>query len=74
MASFNAERFKRVAAEHGDTILNDFSARTGIDQAVLSRMLRGIRKPGFDTITRIADAYGIPVDDLILRDQPETAA
>lgn len=68
MASFNADRFKSVAAEHGDTILDDFTARTGVDQAVLSRIFRGVRKPNFDTIARLADAYGIPVDDLILRD------
>lgn len=68
MIKFNGERFRQVAADHGDKTLDDISARTGLDPAVLSRMIRGERTPQLPTITRAADAYGTPIDDLILRD------
>lgn len=71
MSSFNAQRFRGLAAAAGDNTLDAISQRTGIDTGLLSRLLRGERKPSLDTLTAAADGYKVPVDDLILR---ETAA
>lgn len=68
MPTFNTQFFKQTAEAHGDKKLDDYTARTGVDQGRMSRILRGIDKPGFDTLTKLADSYGVPVDDLILRD------
>jgi transcriptional regulator with XRE-family HTH domain len=67
-ATFNAERFSDVAAAKGDKTIEQIAARTGLDIGVISRLLRSERQPRLATITRAADAYDVPVDDLIRRE------
>lgn len=67
MPSFNAKRFRSLADAAGDTTLDAIRQRTGIDTGLLSRLLRGERKPSFDTLTAAADGYKVPVDELIDR-------
>lgn len=42
---------------------------TGVDSAVISRLLNGKRMPTVETLGRIARAYNIPLDDLVT-DEP----
>lgn len=68
MPSFNATRFRCLADAAGDTTLDAISQRTGIDTGLLSRLLRGERKPSFDTLVAAADGYEVPTDELIVRE------
>lgn len=43
----------------------ELGRRTGIDQAVLSRLERGKHRPRVDTLRRIANALGLSVPDLL---------
>lgn len=65
--TFDVDRFKALAADHGDDTPAAIARRTGIDPTLISRLLRGERQPRLTTITRAADTYGARVDDLIAR-------
>ena len=45
--------------------LADLSSRTGIKVSNLSRLEKGKHSPSLDTLTRVADAFGVPVITLI---------
>jgi transcriptional regulator with XRE-family HTH domain len=53
------ERFRR------DLSQGDIEARTGLLRAYISRIENGHTIPGLDTLSRIAEAMGVPVSDLI---------
>ena len=38
------------------------SQRSGVRQQTLSKLLQGERQPMFDTVRRLADALGLPLD------------
>lgn len=43
----------------------ELSARTGIDQAVISRLERGKHRPRLDTLQRFADGLGLALSELL---------
>jgi transcriptional regulator with XRE-family HTH domain len=49
----------------GSLHLARISRRTGIDQAVISRVTRGENKPNLDTLMRLASTYNITVEQLV---------
>ena len=57
-------RLKRVRSQRGVT-LNDLSERTGISKSTLSRLENGQRRPSLELLLPLAQAYRIPLDDLV---------
>jgi len=57
-------RLKRVRSQRGVT-LHDLSERTGISKSTLSRLENGRRRPSLELLLPLAQAYRIPLDDLV---------
>ena len=57
-------RLKRVRTERGVT-LADLSERTGISKSTLSRLENGQRRPSLELLLPLAQAYRVPLDDLV---------
>ena len=57
-------RLKRVRSQRGVT-LDDLSERTGISKSTLSRLENGQRRPSLELLLPLAQAYRIPLDDLV---------
>jgi transcriptional regulator with XRE-family HTH domain len=57
-------RLKRIRADRGVT-LADLSGRTGISKSTLSRLENGQRRPSLELLLPLAQAYRVPLDDLI---------
>lgn len=57
-------RLKRIRSERGVT-LTDLSGRTGISKSTLSRLENGQRKPSLELLLPLAQAYRVPLDDLV---------
>lgn len=63
MPSFDNALFKKTTEAAGDTSTRLIAARTGLDPAHVSRLLRGHTEPKMPTVRRIARAYGQSLDD-----------
>jgi transcriptional regulator with XRE-family HTH domain len=59
-----APRLRRVREQRGFT-LTEMSARTGISKSTLSRLENGQRKPSLELLLPLAQAYRVPLDDLV---------
>jgi transcriptional regulator with XRE-family HTH domain len=57
-------RLKRVRTER-DVTLVELAAATGISKSTLSRLESGQRKPSLELLLPIAQAHGIPLDELV---------
>jgi len=57
-------RLRRVRKERGVT-LTDLAERTGISKSTLSRLENGQRRPSLELLLPLAQAYGVPLDDLV---------
>ncbi len=57
-------RLKRVRTERGVT-LADLSEKTGISKSTLSRLENGQRRPSLELLLPLAQAYRVPLDDLV---------
>ena len=57
-------RLKRVRRQRGVT-LHDLSECTGISKSTLSRLENGQRRPSLELLLPLAQAYRIPLDDLV---------
>jgi transcriptional regulator with XRE-family HTH domain len=57
-------RLKRIRAQRGVT-LTDLSERTGISKSTLSRLENGQRRPSLELLLPLAQAYRVPLDDLV---------
>lgn len=57
-------RLKRIRVQRGAT-LTSVAAATGISKSTLSRLESGQRRPGLDLLLPLAEAYGVPIDDLV---------
>ena len=57
-------RLKRVRKERGVT-LHDLAERTGISTSTLSRLENGQRRPSLELLLPLAQAYRVPLDDLV---------
>ena len=58
------ERLRSVRARVGLT-QNELSERTGLDQAVISRLERGRHQPRIDTLRRLARGLGVSVSEML---------
>ncbi len=57
-------RLRQVRAQRGVT-LTEVSERTGISKSTLSRLENGQRRPSLELLLPLAQAYGVPLDDLV---------
>ncbi|HSS68911.1 MAG TPA: XRE family transcriptional regulator [Nocardioidaceae bacterium] len=57
-------RLRRVR-EQRDLTLPEASARTGISKSTLSRLENGQRRPSLELLLPLAQAYRVPLDDLV---------
>jgi transcriptional regulator with XRE-family HTH domain len=57
-------RLKRIRARRGVT-LEDLAGRTGISKSTLSRLENGQRRPSLELLLPLAQAYQVPLDDLV---------
>jgi transcriptional regulator with XRE-family HTH domain len=57
-------RLKRIRAHRGVT-LADLAERTGISKSTLSRLENGQRRPSLELLLPLAQAYQVPLDDLV---------
>lgn len=57
-------RLKRIRSIRG-TSLSDLAASTGISTSTLSRLETGQRKPSLELLLPLAQAYGVPLDELV---------
>jgi transcriptional regulator with XRE-family HTH domain len=57
-------RLKRVRLQRGET-LTAVAAATGISKSTLSRLETGQRRPSLELLLPLAQAYRVPLDDLV---------
>ncbi|MFC9917133.1 helix-turn-helix domain-containing protein [Agromyces binzhouensis] len=57
-------RLKRLRSKLGVT-LSELSERTGISKSTLSRLETGQRKPSLELLLPLAQAYRVPLDELV---------
>jgi transcriptional regulator with XRE-family HTH domain len=57
-------RLKRLRAQRGVS-LADLSETTGISKSTLSRLETGQRRPSLELLLPLAQAYGVPLDELV---------
>lgn len=43
----------------------ELSERTGLSRATISRIESGLQRPRISTVRKLADALGVPPDDLV---------
>jgi DNA-binding XRE family transcriptional regulator len=68
-----AARLRVLRAERKLT-LRDAERLTGVDKDTLSKIERGIRRPHDVTLAKIAEGYGVPVEDLLEVEVPKVQA
>jgi transcriptional regulator with XRE-family HTH domain len=57
-------RLKRIRSLRGVS-LSDLAGSTGISKSTLSRLETGQRKPSLELLLPLAQAYGVPLDELV---------
>jgi transcriptional regulator with XRE-family HTH domain len=57
-------RLKQIRIQRGITLV-DLSERTGISKSTLSRLENGQRRPALELLLPLAQAYRVPLDDLV---------
>jgi transcriptional regulator with XRE-family HTH domain len=59
-----APRLRRIREQRGIT-LTEMAERTGISKSTLSRLENGQRRPSLELLLPLAQAYRVPLDDLV---------
>jgi transcriptional regulator with XRE-family HTH domain len=57
-------RLKSIRKDRGVTLI-DLAERTGISKSTLSRLENGHRRPSLELLLPLAQAYRVPLDDLV---------
>ena len=66
-------RLRVLRAREGLTLI-DAAEKLGIGRDTLSSIERGHQHPTFPTLKRLAEGYGVPVEDLLEEPEPASAA
>ncbi len=61
-----ADRLSKLITQRGYSTVESFAYENGLDKSALSKILKGRRRPRFDTLIRIAEALGVTLNDLYL--------
>lgn len=64
-ATIEWDRLQEAASAKGDRSRYAMSKRTGLSQSVLFRLCHGKGSPSAGTLRRLAQVYGLEVDDLL---------
>jgi len=64
----------RSLREENKLTVEKAATEVGITHAMLVFVERGQRQPSVDTLVRIADYFGVKIDDLIIRANPSDIA
>ncbi|MFF9690286.1 helix-turn-helix domain-containing protein [Streptomyces sp. NPDC014623] len=65
-------RLWEIAAAHGDTTRAAIHRRTGIAESSVHRIVSGQSQPDLNSALRLAEAYGVQVEDLMQRTDADT--
>ncbi|MEV8324615.1 helix-turn-helix transcriptional regulator [Kitasatospora sp. NPDC056731] len=63
---FNVIAFRSTADAVGDTSTSRIAVRTGLNRGLVARLRNGSRQPNLRTAARIAAAYKVSLDDLVV--------
>jgi transcriptional regulator with XRE-family HTH domain len=70
--TMDGNKLKRMRIEKGVS-LSKLSEQTGISKSYLSLIERNIqKKPSLDILAKIAETFGVKVEDLVRREEAET--
>jgi transcriptional regulator with XRE-family HTH domain len=61
-----ADRISRLILQRGYPSVERFAYENGLDKSSLSKILKGKRRPRFDTMIRIAEALDVTLNDFYL--------
>ncbi|MCK9460665.1 MAG: helix-turn-helix domain-containing protein [Proteobacteria bacterium] len=50
-----------------DMTLEDVEAKVVVNNSYLSQIERGIKRPGTDTLRKLSQCYGVPLNELLVR-------
>lgn len=64
---------REKAHQAGHETQEDIAGHAGIDRSALSRLMAGRTTPTLATVRRLAMAYGVPMDDLVIERVPAKA-
>lgn len=64
---------REKATEAGHETQEDIAGHAGIDRSALSRLMAGRTTPTLATVRRLAMAYDVPMDDLVIERVPAKA-
>lgn len=70
----NVAALRSAAAFHGDDTPYAIARRSGLSLSTAYRTMTGETSPGVITLTRLAEAYGLALSDLIVPDVEQVAA
>ena len=55
------DKVKRMLEERGWT-QEDFEEKSGISQAFISQIINNVKKPGYETLVKLAKGFGVKVE------------
>lgn len=67
MYRLRIDKLWEIAADHGDTTRAAIHRRTEIAESSVHRILSGQSQPDLNSALRIAEAYGVQVEDFMQR-------
>ncbi len=71
METWLPHKLRLLRVRRGLTLV-EAAEKTGVTRATLSELERGYRHPVAPTLAKIAEGYGVPVDELI--EEPESTS
>lgn len=64
MRSVNSKEFRKAMIDADYDSFGKLEADTGIDRASLSNYAKGVVKPSYDSICKLADAFHLKYDEI----------
>jgi HTH-type transcriptional regulator, competence development regulator len=64
----------KAKREEQNLLLREISAKTGIDQSIISKLEKGERNASRDQVLKFAEIYKLPLNDLIISWQSDKVA
>jgi transcriptional regulator with XRE-family HTH domain len=71
--NLNIATLRRAATRAGDDSLYQIHKRTGIDRSTLGRCAKGQTAPSVETLVRLSQTYGVPIEELLQNEQAAVA-
>ena len=71
MLRLRTDVLREKATEAGDATDEAIARRAGVQRTTITRLLAGENTPSLPTLVRLGAAYGIALDDLVAKPDPE---